>query len=248
MVLTAPVFLAVMLHEVLGAMWVPPLLLAPWFQFLLITPVMLYTGWPIHRTGWLALVHRAAEMNSLITLGTIAAYGFSLVATFAPAALPEEARGVYYEAVGVILTLILLGRMLETKAKAGTGAAIRTLIGLQPRTARVVRGDSELEVPIGEVVAGDIVVIRPGEKLPVDGELTEGTSPVDEAMITGEPIPVVKTVGDTVIGATINQTGSFRYVATKVGADTMLAQIQRRRCSALKSSPRNRRAARSRRL
>jgi P-type Cu+ transporter len=226
-VLTAPVFLAVMLHEVLGAMWVPPLLLAPWFQFLLVTPVMLYTGWPIHRTGWLALVHRAAEMNSLITLGTIAAYGFSLVATFAPAVLPEEARGVYYEAVGVILTLILLGRMLETKAKAGTGAAIRTLIGLQPRTARVVRGDSELEVPIGEVVAGDIVVIRPGEKLPVDGQVTEGTSPVDEAMITGEPIPVVKTVGDTVIGATINQTGSFRYVATKVGADTMLAQIIR---------------------
>jgi P-type Cu+ transporter len=226
-VLTAPVFLAVMLHEVLGAMWVPPLLLAPWFQFLLVTPVMLYTGWPIHRTGWLALVHRAAEMNSLITLGTIAAYGFSLVATFAPGALPEEARGVYYEAVGVILTLILLGRMLETKAKADTGAAIRTLIGLQPRTARVVRGDSELEVPIGEVVAGDIVVIRPGEKLPVDGQLTEGTSPVDEAMITGEPIPVVKAVGDTVIGATINQTGSFRYVATKVGADTMLAQIIR---------------------
>jgi P-type Cu+ transporter len=226
-VLTAPVFLAVMLYEVLGAMWVPSLLLAPWFQFLLITPVMLYTGWPIHRTGWLALVHRAAEMNSLITLGTIAAYGFSLVATFAPGVLPEEARGVYYEAVGVILTLILLGRLLETKAKAGTGAAIRTLIGLQPRTARVVRGDSELEVPIGEVVAGDIVVIRPGEKLPVDGQVTEGTSPVDEAMITGEPIPVVKAVGDTVIGATINQTGSFRYVATKVGADTMLAQIIR---------------------
>jgi P-type Cu+ transporter len=226
-VLTAPVFPAVMLYEVLGAMWVPSLLLAPWFQFLLITPVMLYTGWPIHRTGWLALVHRAAEMNSLITLGTIAAYGFSLVATFAPGVLPEEARGVYYEAVGVILTLILLGRLLETKAKAGTGAAIRTLIGLQPRTARVVRGDSELEVPIGEVVAGDIVVIRPGEKLPVDGQVTEGTSPVDEAMITGEPIPVVKAVGDTVIGATINQTGSFRYVATKVGADTMLAQIIR---------------------
>ncbi|MBX0300484.1 heavy metal translocating P-type ATPase [Cryobacterium sp. 1639] len=226
-VLTAPVFVAVMLHDVFGAMWVPSLLLAPWFQFLLVTPVMLYTGWPIHRTGWLALVHRAAEMNSLITLGTIAAYGFSLFATFAPGLLPEEARGVYYEAVGVILTLILLGRLLETRAKAGTGAAIRTLIGLQPRTARVVRGDSELEIPIGEVAAGDIVVIRPGEKLPVDGQVTEGTSSVDEAMITGEPIPVVKAIGDNVIGATINQTGSFRYVATKVGADTMLAQIIR---------------------
>jgi len=226
-VLTLPVFLSVMAHEVFGAMWVPPLLLAPWFQFLLITPVMFYTGWPIHRTGWLALTHRAAEMNSLITLGTIAAYGFSLVATFIPWALPAEARGVYFEAVGVILTLILLGRLLEARAKAGTGEAIRTLIGLQPRTARVVRGDSELEIPVGEVVTGDIVVIRPGEKLPVDGKVTEGTSAVDEAMITGEPIPVVKSAGAIVIGATINQTGSFRYAATKVGADTMLAQIIR---------------------
>ena len=226
-VLTLPVFLSVMAHELFGAMWVPSLLLAPWFQFLLITPVMFYTGWPIHRTGWLALTHRAAEMNSLITLGTIAAYGFSLVATFIPGVLPAEARGVYFEAVGVILTLILLGRLLEARAKVGTGEAIRTLIGLQPRTARVVRGDSELEVPVGEVVVGEVVVIRPGEKLPVDGQVIEGTSAVDEAMITGEPIPVVKSVGDTVIGATINQTGSFRYSATKVGADTMLAQIIR---------------------
>jgi len=226
-VLTLPVFLSVMAHDLFGAMWVPPLLLMPWFQFLLVTPVMFYTGWPIHRTGWLALTHRAAEMNSLITLGTIAAYGFSLVATFIPSTLPAEARGVYFEAVGVILTLILLGRLLEARAKAGTGEAIRTLIGLQPRTARVVRGDSELEIPVGDVVVGDVVVIRPGEKLPVDGQVTEGTSPVDQAMITGEPIPVVKSIGDTVIGATINQTGSFRYSATKVGADTMLAQIIR---------------------
>ena len=226
-VLTLPVFLSVMAHDLFGAMWVPALLMTPWFQFLLITPVMIYTGWPIHRTGWLALTHRAAEMNSLITLGTIAAYGFSLVATFLPSALPAEARGVYFEAVGVILTLILIGRLLETRAKAGTGQAIRTLIGLQPRTARVVRGDSELEIPVGEVAAGDIVVIRPGEKLPVDGQVVEGSSAVDESMITGEPLPVVKTIGDTVIGATINQTGSFRYTVTKVGADTMLAQIIR---------------------
>ncbi len=204
---------------------VPALLLAPWFQFALITPVMFYTGWPIHRTGWLALSHRAAEMNSLITLGTIAAYGFSLVATFLPWLLPVASRVVYYEAIGVILTLILLGRLLETRAKAGTGDAIRTLIGLQPRTARVVRGGAESEIPVDEVVAGDIIVIRPGEKLPVDGQVTEGTSPVDESMITGEPLAIVKAVGDTVIGATINQTGSFRYSATKVGSDTMLAQI-----------------------
>ncbi|THG31022.1 heavy metal translocating P-type ATPase [Naasia lichenicola] len=226
-VLTLPVFLSVMAHDLFGATWVPPLLLAPWFQFLLVTPVMFYTGWPVHRTGWLALTHRAAEMNSLITLGTIAAYGFSLVATFFPSLLPVEARGVYFEAVGVILTLILLGRLLETKAKAGTGEAIRTLIGLQPRTARVVRADMESEVPVGDLLVGDILAIRPGEKLPVDGAITEGTSTVDESMITGEPMPVVKSVGSTVIGATINQTGAFRYAATKVGADTMLAQIIR---------------------
>ncbi|MFM9877643.1 MAG: heavy metal translocating P-type ATPase [Rhodoglobus sp.] len=224
-ILTLPIFLSVMAHDVFGASWVPSLLLTPWFQFLLITPVMVYTGWPIHRTGWLALTHRAAEMNSLITLGTVAAYGFSLVATFLPAVLPDEARAVYFEAVGVILTLILLGRLLETQAKAGTGEAIRTLIGLQPRTARVVRGGEEIEVPVGDVLVNDVVVIRPGEKLPVDGQVTEGTSTVDESMITGEPIPVTKAAGDVVIGATINQTGSFRFSATKVGADTMLAQI-----------------------
>ena len=224
-VLTAPVLVAVMAHELFGATWVPSLLLEPWLQLLLIAPVMVYTGWPIHRTGWLALSHRTADMNSLITLGTIAAFGFSLVTTFAPGLLPVDSREVYYEAVGVILTLILLGRLLETKAKAGTGEAIRALIGLQPRTARVVRGGEELELPVDEVVVGDTVVIRPGEKLPVDGQVSAGTSPVDEAMVTGEPIPVVKGVGDTVIGATINTTGSFRYTATKVGADTMLAQI-----------------------
>jgi len=224
-VLTVPVFLTVMFHELFGAMWVPDLLLAPWFQFLLITPVMFYTGWPIHRTGWLALSHRTAEMNSLITLGTIAAYGFSLVATFIPGVLPVEARGVYYEAVGVILTLILLGRLLEARAKAGTGEAIRALIGLQPRAARVVRGGEELEIPVDDVVVGDVVAIRPGEKLPVDGQVTEGSSAVDESMVTGEPMAVVKSIGNVVIGATINQTGSFRYLATKVGSDTMLAQI-----------------------
>ena len=224
-VLTAPVVVAVMAHELFGATWVPDLLLQPWLQLLLIAPVMVYTGWPIHRTGWLALSHRAAEMNSLITLGTIAAFGFSLVATFAPGLLPADSREVYYEAVGVILTLILLGRLLETKAKAGTGEAIRALIGLQPRTARVIRDGTELEIEVGDVAVGDIVAIRPGEKLPVDGEVLAGESAVDESMVTGEPIPVVKRAGDTVIGATINQTGSLRYTATRVGAETMLAQI-----------------------
>ncbi|MBU5421129.1 heavy metal translocating P-type ATPase [Cellulomonas hominis] len=224
-VLTFPVLVAVMAHELFGATWVPDLLMRPWLQLLLIAPVMVYTGWPIHRTGWLALSHRTADMNSLITLGTIAAFGFSLVVTFAPGVLPEDSREVYYEAVGVILTLILLGRLLETKAKAGTGEAIRALIGLQPRTARVVRDGRELELPVEQVMVGDTVAIRPGEKLPVDGEVVSGRSAVDESMVTGEPIPAVKSTGDPVIGATINTTGSFRYTATKVGADTMLAQI-----------------------
>jgi len=224
-VLTAPVLFAVMFTEFFGVTWMPALLMNRWFQLALIAPVMLYTGWPIHRTGWLALSHRTADMNSLITLGTIAAFGYSLVVTLAPGVLPPEVRQVYFEAVGVIITLILMGRLLETKAKAGTGEAIRTLIGLQPRTARVIRDGVELEVPIEEVVLGDLVVVRPGEKLPVDGEVREGRSAVDESMVTGEPIPVTKVAGDVVIGATINQTGSFRYVATKVGADTMLAQI-----------------------
>src|SRR5665811_771728 len=174
---------------------------------------MFYTGWPIHRTGWLALSHRTADMNSLVTLGTIAAYGYSLVVTLFPGVLPADVQAVYFEAVGVIVTLILLGRLLETKAKAGTGEAIRTLIGLQPRTARVIRAEAEIEVAIEDVALGDIVVVRPGEKLPVDGQVVEGSSPVDESMVTGEPIPVTKNVGDEVIGATINQTGSFKYLS-----------------------------------
>ena len=226
-VLTVPVLVAVMAAEVFMADWVPPILLNPWLQLGLIAPVMIYSGRPIHRTGWLALSHRTAEMNSLITLGTIAAFGYSLVVTAAPQLLPVEVRAVYYEAVGVILTLILLGRLFEAKAKAGTGEAIRTLIGLQPRTARVIRDGSEVDIAIDEVVVGDVVVVRPGEKLAVDGQVVEGTSAVDESMVTGEPIPVTKSVGDVVIGATINETGTFRYTATKVGADTMLAQIIR---------------------
>jgi Cu+-exporting ATPase len=226
-VLTAPVLFAVMAHEVFGAGWVPSPLLNHWLQLALITPVMLYTGWPIHRIGWLALKHRAAEMNSLITLGTTAAYGYSVLVTVAPGALPAEVRDVYFEAVGVILTLILFGRLLEARARAGTGEAIRALLGLQARTARVVRDGAETEIPIDDVAVGDDLVIRPGEKIPVDAVVISGSSPVDESMVTGEAIPVTKREGDTVIGATINGTGSLRVRAAKVGADTMLAQIVR---------------------
>jgi Cu+-exporting ATPase len=226
-VLTAPVVVAGMAHELFDVMWIPELLLEPWLQLALTAPVMLVAGWPIHRTGWTSLRHRSAEMNALITLGTSAAFVYSLVATVAPGLLPSGLRDVYYETVGVIITLILLGRLFEAKAKAGTGEAIRALIGLQPRTARVIRDGVEKEVPISEVVAGDLVHVRPGEKVPVDGEIVDGRSSIDESMVTGESMPVTKEAGDTVIGATLNSTGAFRFRAMKVGADTVLAQIVR---------------------
>ena len=225
--LTAPVLFAAMADGFLHPSWLPQILLNHWLQLALITPVMFYSGWPIHRTGWLSIAHRSAEMNALITVGTTAAYGYSLLVTVAPSLLPAELRGVYFEVVGVIITLILLGRLFEARARAGTGEAIRQLIGLQPRTARLVQDGIEAEVPVEEIVPGDVISVRPGEKIPVDGEVTDGHSTVDQSMVTGEPIPATKQAGDTVIGATINQTGAFRFRATRVGKDTMLAQIIR---------------------
>jgi P-type Cu+ transporter len=226
-VLTAPVLVAVMASQILKAGWVPGWLLSHWLQLALITPVMFYTGWPIHRTGWLALRHRGADMNSLVTLGTSAAFGYSLLVTVAPGLMPTALRQVYFEAAGTILTLILLGRLIETRAKAGSGQAIRELLGLQARTARVIRDGAESEIPVGEVAVGDELVIRPGEKIPVDAIVLTGSSAVDESMVTGEPMPVIKQAGDTVIGATINTTGSLRVRADRVGTDTVLAQIIR---------------------
>jgi Cu+-exporting ATPase len=226
-ILTAPVLFAVMADQFFTATWVPDLLLNRWVQLAFIAPVMVYSAWPIHRTGWLILSRRTADMNSLITLGTCAAFGYSLFVTVVPGSVPEELREVYFEAVGVILTLILLGRLFEARAKAGTGEAIRKLIGLQARTARVMRDGGEREIPIEDVMVGDVIVVRPGERIPVDGDVIDGRSAVDESMVTGEPIPASKGPGDAVIGATINQTGAFRFRATKVGRDTMLAQIIR---------------------
>jgi len=223
-ILTAPVLVAVMAAEVFD-LDVPDVLMSRWVQLALITPVFLYTGWPIHTVGWRALRHRSAEMNTLITVGTTAAFAYSILVTVAPGLFPSEVREVYFEAVGVILTLILLGRLFEARAKAGTGEAIRKLIGLQPRTARVVRDGQEHELPVDDVQAGDVLAVRPGEKIPVDGEIVDGRSAIDESMVTGEPIPVTKGPGESVIGATINQTGAFRFRATKVGTDTMLAHI-----------------------
>jgi Cu+-exporting ATPase len=225
-ILTIPTLYAVMAGELFN-LPVPEWMHDPWVQLTLIAPVFFYTGWPIHRTGWLALSKRTADMNSLITIGTTAAFAYSLVVTIAPDVLPADLREVYYEAVGVIITLILLGRLLEVRAKAGTNDAIRKLIGLQARTARVIRDGAEAEVAVEDVVPGDVVLVRPGEKVPVDGEIIGGASTIDESMVTGESIPVEKAAGDVVIGATINQTGAFRMRATKVGRDTMLAQIIR---------------------
>jgi len=225
--LTAPVAFASMATELFGATWVPGLLTDHWVQLALIAPVFLYVGWPIHEIGWRALRHRSAEMNTLITVGTSAAFAYSVLVTVAPGLLPEDLRDVYFETAGVIITLILLGRLLEARARAGTGEAIRKLIGLQAKVARVERDGAEIELPIADVRPGDVVIVRPGEKIPVDGSIVEGRSSIDESMVTGESLPVSRAEGDEVIGATINQTGSFRFRATAVGEGTMLAQIVR---------------------
>ncbi|MDN6424857.1 MAG: heavy metal translocating P-type ATPase, partial [Bifidobacterium crudilactis] len=224
-VFTLPVFVATMFHPVLGH-WTPMILMNPWSQLVLILPVMFYSGWPVHRTGWLALRHRSAEMNSLVTLGTTAAFLFSLVVTVAPQIVPQGSREPYYESVGTIITLMVLGQLLEAKARAGTGEAIRSLIDLNPRTARVIRPDGSVEeLSVDRVAVGDLIAIRPGEKFPVDGVVTSGASTVDESMITGESMPVSKGVDDPVTGATVNGNGSLQYRATKVGKDTVLAHI-----------------------
>jgi Cu+-exporting ATPase len=223
--LTAPVLYAAMVAHFISGDYVPDVLENPWVQLVLSAPVMLIIGWPIHRTGLLALRNRSADMNTLISVGTIAAFGYSLLATLAPQALPADVREVYYEVVSFIITIILLGRLIEARARAGTGDAIRSLVELAPRTARVLRSGTETDIPVEEVVPGDEVVVRPGEKVPVDGVILRGRSTFDESMVTGESVPVEKTEGDTVIGATINSTGAFTMRATKVGADTMLAQI-----------------------
>ncbi|MDQ3610493.1 MAG: heavy metal translocating P-type ATPase, partial [Actinomycetota bacterium] len=223
--LTLPVLYSAMVSHFLGLQYVPDLLENNYVLLLLCLPVMLYVGWPIHRIGWRALANRSAEMNTLITLGTTAAFGYSLVATFVPQVLPEDAREVYYEVVSFIITVILLGRLVEARAGAGTGDAIRALIALTPATARVLRDGTEVEVGIDGVQVGELLRVRPGEKVPVDGEITDGTSALDESSVTGESVPVSKGRGDQVVGATVNTTGAFTMRATKVGSETALAQI-----------------------
>jgi heavy metal translocating P-type ATPase len=196
-------------------------------SFLLAGFVMAVPGLRFIKKGWPALLRAAPDMNSLVVLGTSAAFLYSSVATFAPDLLPEGTDYTYFEASAVIITLILIGRWFEARAKGSTSEAIRRLMSLQAKSARLLRGGSEVDVAIETVVAGDVVIVRPGERIPVDGEVIEGASYVDEAMITGEPIPARKQPGSAVTGGTINGTGAFRFTARKVGADTLLAQIVR---------------------
>jgi Cu+-exporting ATPase len=194
-------------------------------EFLLALPVQVFAAGLFYRLAWRELVHLAPAMNSLVAIGTTAAFGYSLLALVAPGLFPEGTANSYFEAAAVIVTLILLGRLLEGAAKGRTSAAIRKLMQLTPPTARVRRDGEEREIPVAELVVGDIVVVRPGERLPVDGVVLEGLSHVDEAMITGEPIPVEKSAGAGVTGGTVNGSGALVLRATRVGADTVLAQI-----------------------
>jgi Cu+-exporting ATPase len=213
-----------------------------WLQLALTTPVVFYSGAQFYKGAWAALRHRAADMNTLIATGTGAAYLYSVAATIAPGFFNTQRTGhaamngmgqpgntmmapVYFEAASVIIALILLGRMLEARARGRTGDAIRRLVGLQAKTARVLRGEQELDIPVEEVLPGDIINVRPGEKIPVDGVLLDGASAVDESMLTGESLPVEKSAGMEVYGATLNRTGAFTFRATKVGRDTVLQQI-----------------------
>jgi len=207
--------------------WIPSFLGNFYVLWALATPVQLWIGWQFYKGAWGAFKHRNADMNTLIAVGTSAAYLYSVVATLFPSFF--EAAGmkpdVFFDTSVLIIVLILFGRLLEARAKGQTSEAIKKLMGLQPKTARIIRDGKEMDIPVEEVLVGDTVVVRPGEKIPVDGVVKEGKSAVDESMITGESIPVKKEAGDEVIGATINKTGSFKFQATKVGKDTALAQI-----------------------
>lgn len=206
---------------------IPMWLHDPWLQLVLTAPVLFWAGSGFFINAWKALKRHTATMDTLVAVGTGTAYLYSLFPTFFPQWFTAQGLrpDVYFEAAAVIIALLLLGRLLENRAKGQTSEAIRKLMGLQAKTARVIRNDREEDIPIADVVLGDIILVRPGEKIPVDGEIVAGSSTIDEAMVTGESVPVKKQPGDEVIGATINKTGSFQFRATRVGKDTFLAQI-----------------------
>jgi P-type Cu+ transporter len=198
----------------------------PWVQLMLTIPIF-WCGSSFYRNAWKALKRHAATMDTLVALGTSTAFIYSLFPTFYPSLFVAQGLkpDVYYEASSVIIALILLGKLLESRAKRQTGEAIRSLIGLQAKTARLIRNGQEIDIPIESVQIGDVILVRPGEKIPVDGEVVDGTSTIDESMVTGESVAVKKQPGDEVIGATINKTGSFKFKTTRVGKDTVIAQI-----------------------
>ncbi len=229
--LTLPLFVLAM-----SEMWTPLVhgRAGTWLQLALATPVVLWGGWPFFARGWASVTNRRPNMFTLIALGTGTAWAYSVLAALAPGLFPGSFRGhggevaLYFEAAAVIVTLVLLGQLLELRARSRTGAAIRALLGLAPKSARRIEADGrEVDVPLDVVVAGDRLRIRPGEKIPVDGVVLEGQSAVDESMLTGEPIPVEKATGARVVGASVNQTGSLVIRAEQVGAETLLAQIVR---------------------
>ncbi|HAK59930.1 MAG TPA: heavy metal translocating P-type ATPase, partial [Nitrospiraceae bacterium] len=197
--------------------------------FILTTPVQFWAGRHFYQNAWASLKHGGTNMNTLVVVGTTAAYAYSTALTFFPAFFAGIGihSGVYYDTAAIIITLILFGKYLEARAKSRAGEAIKKLLGLQPRTARVVREGSEQDIPVDDVEVGDLVVVRPGEKIPLDGVIRKGYSSVDESMLTGESLPVEKNAEDPVIGATMNKTGSFTFEITKIGKDTMLSQIVR---------------------
>ena len=232
-VLTVPLVVIAMVPELFGRELLP-MRSAMWVQLALATPVVLWGGWPFFERFWSSLVNRSPNMFTLIGLGVGVAYGYSLVGTLLPDIFPPALRTidglvpVYFEAAAVITTLVLLGQVLELRARSATGKAIRALLGLAPKTARKVHEDgTEEDIPQEHVHLGDLLRVRPGEKVPVDGEVVEGHSSVDESMISGEPVPVEKVAGEKVIGATVNGTGMLLMRATRVGKDTMLSQIVR---------------------
>ena len=237
-VLTLPVFAVTMLHMANPTL-VPHWMVNPWLQAILITPVMFYCGRPIHTVGFPALAHHSPDMNSLVSLGTLAAYLYSLVTCIAPWVFPEGSREPYFESVGVVITLVLVGRLLETKAREGTGKAVQSLIKLRPRTAHKLNATSAdnvdgiewrnpayfTDTDIDAIATGDLLVVKNGERVPTDGIIVAGEAHIDESMITGESKPVSKTVGDPVTGATVLLKGDCVMRATQVGADTVLSQI-----------------------
>jgi Cu+-exporting ATPase len=221
------VFMLLNVISELSTGWMPSFLANRYLMWVLATPVQFWAGWQFYKGLWAGLKHKTANMNTLIAIGTSVAYIYSAAVILFPEFIAEGGREahVYFDTAVIIIALILLGRFLEARAKGQTSEAIKKLMGMQAKTARVIRDGAEEDVPVDEVVVGDEVIVRPGEKLPVDGVIVEGRSSIDESMVTGESIPVEKQVGSDVIGATINRTGSFRFKATKVDKDTALAQI-----------------------